>query len=115
MSYAVYHIARFYEGENDPLPFVTTHPDLQPVHEVFEHNATLRTKYMGLYEMRARIAELRHKRDFLRTRGFHIHEDKLNQIDQEIGQAVWQEGKVHKDYEMCRRLWAFEVAHLVFE
>jgi hypothetical protein len=112
VSYAVYHIARFYEGEQETLPFVSSHPSLTPVYELFESNVTLRQKYIGLYEHRARITELTQKREYMRSRGYKVEEYRLNEIDLEIGQAVFEEQKIHKDYEMIRRLWAYEESAL---
>lgn len=112
MSPAVYLAARYYEGEDPILPFVSTYDGLAEARELLESNVTLRQKYMQLYEHRCRIEELRSKREFMRSRGYKVEESKLNQIDLEIGQAVFEEQKVHRDYEMIRRLWAYEVEAL---
>lgn len=109
MSHAVYLAARYYEGEESIFPFVSSHPSLADACDILESNVTLRQKFMQLIEHRCRIEELRGKREFFRTRGYKMAEDKMNEIDLEIGQAVFEEQKIHKDYEMIRRLWAYEV------
>lgn len=109
MSHAVYLAAKYYEGEISNLPFVSTHLSLADACELLESNTALRQKYITLYDARDAITRLRSKRDFMRTRGYKVEEYKFNEIDLEIGQAVFEEQKIHKDYEMIRRLWAYEV------
>lgn len=83
------------------------------IKQAFATHPSFREAFIEHYEFKIAIDRLRHKREWLRTRGYPVVE-QLNQCNEEIWALVGQQEKRDREYEFLRRMFAYELPELSF-
>lgn len=115
MNYRIYEFAKALDGRGVTTPLMTfseypTYIKSEIIQALTDHPA-LCAKYIECYEFLDTLRGLRHKREWLQSRGYPVVE-QLDDTNNKIWDMVPRVEPLLKDYEMLRRLFAYEITAL---